>query len=239
MATMATSVDSVQTRSRNKRRLKRNLDTSTGELIIDEAERIIAKHGVDGLRLVDIAKSLGVSQPGIYTHYKNGRNEILANVGIRAIDGLADHFEDDGRSDPEKILERDIRRLVVYWVENPSHLRLLIRDFASPDGLPLFNELAGGPPGTLEKSGKWKPMRERLKGILDRGYRMGKFRRVDSGEFFNLVMGITLMDLVHPFYRSSKKIPKKKLIEKLQSRLIDVALRVVRKDLRPGGSQSS
>ena len=233
MATMATSVNTVQTGSRNKRRLKRSLGASTGELIIDEAERIIAEHGIEGLRLTNIADILGVTQPGIYTHYKNGRNEILAKVGMRVIEGLADHFQDEGKSDPEKILTKDIQRFVKYWIENPAHARLLLHDFASADGLPLFNELAGGPPGTLEKSGKWKPMRDRLKGILDRGYRMGQFRRADSGEFFNLIMGTALIDLVHPFYRNSRKTSKGKQITKLQARLIDVALRVLLKDPHP------
>ena len=232
---MATSADRIDSRSRNKRRLKRKLGASTGELIIDEAERIIAEHGIEGLRLTDIADSLGVTQPGIYTHYKNGRHEILATVGMRVINGLADHFQDDDKSDPQEILKKDIQRFVEYWIDNPAHARLLMHDFASADGLPLFNELAGGPPGTLEKSGKWKPMRDRLKGILERGYRMGQFRRIDSGEFFNLIMGTALMDLVHPFYRNPRKTSKEKLTARLQSRLIDVALRVLLKDPTPGG----
>jgi len=65
-----------------KRKNKLNLSTSTRELIIDEAERIIAIAGLEGLKLDDIADILGIKRPSLYTHF-NGRDGILTAVAER------------------------------------------------------------------------------------------------------------------------------------------------------------
>ncbi len=55
--------------------------------ILDAAERRLAQHGPEGLRLVELAKDLGISHPAILHHFRS-RDELVTAVVERAVSAL-------------------------------------------------------------------------------------------------------------------------------------------------------
>jgi len=61
---------------------------STRERILEVAEEIIARHGMEGLRLKDVAESVGIQPPSVFTHF-DGREAIGDAVAHRVLEKIA------------------------------------------------------------------------------------------------------------------------------------------------------
>ncbi len=61
---------------------------STRELILTEAMRLIARNGVEELRIKDIADSVGIQMPSIYKHFAN-REAIIATLAQKMVGEVA------------------------------------------------------------------------------------------------------------------------------------------------------
>jgi len=171
----------------NKRKKKLNVKTRTADLIIDEAERLIGDHGMDGLRLDDISDVLGIQRPSLYTHFK-GREGIITAIAERAFIELSHQFQDDNSADPEKTIRNGVYELVKFLREHKAYALLLARDFSTPGGLPAVNAVLG-PTQSVVVPAILKPLYERLDLILGRGCQSGKFRQVDSFTFLTILLG--------------------------------------------------
>jgi len=213
-------------------RRKLRLDTASGtkELIVEEAERLIAEKGVDNWRLADIAKPLGIKRPAIYAHFAN-REAVFVAVLDRAVEGLAVQFPyESGVEDPKTALVRGTRRFVLQMVQNPAQPRIWMRDLESPEGgLPELQVIIGGDHLTSLSKGRLGPMYRRIHGLLQDGYEMGQFRRADLVDFCRLVFGTTLFGVFFPtqdiFHRDGSAH-----VEHLQHVVEEVMLRYLRRD---------
>src|ERR1700730_11378447 len=63
----------------------------TRSLILNEVERLIARKGVYGFTLRDVAGPLGGKVPAIYKHFKS-RDDVLIELSRSFIDGLSRQF---------------------------------------------------------------------------------------------------------------------------------------------------
>ncbi|MDO8751653.1 MAG: TetR/AcrR family transcriptional regulator [Dehalococcoidia bacterium] len=73
--------------------------------LIDEARKIVASRGMEGLTIKNIARAVGISEGAIYRHFR-GKNEIL--VGLvdevgEVIEELVRKAEEDAQSPLEKL----------------------------------------------------------------------------------------------------------------------------------------
>ena len=170
-----------------KRKKKLNVKTRTRDLIINEAERIIAEQGIDGLKLDDIAHTLGVQRPSLYTHFK-GRDGILTAIAERAFIQLSHQFQDDENPDPVVTLSKGVHELVNFLVQHKAYARLLARDFSTPGGLPAVNTVLG-PPESIVVPPLLQPLYDRLNKIIIRGHKLGKFKQVDPFVFLTALLG--------------------------------------------------
>ena len=177
-----------------RRKKKRHLKARTRDLIVDEAEKMIAKRGIDGLVLDDIAKSLGIQRPSLYTHFK-GRNGILTAVAERAFTQLSHQFQDDENHDPIVIISKGVEELVSFLVQHKAYARLLARDFSTPGGLPAVNTVLG-PPESVVVPALLQPLYDRLNKIIVRGHNQGKFRKVDPFVFLTSLLGAIMACLL-------------------------------------------
>lgn len=189
-----------------KRKKRLNLKVSTRSLIIEEAERIIARDGLEGLKLDDIADRLGIQRPSLYTHF-DGRDGILAAIAQRACDELALQFEDDNNPDPTVTLSKGIKRLVGLLKDNRAYARLITRDLSTPGGLPAVNAILGVPErGVIPDL--FRPMFKRLRTIFTRGVIAGVFERTDPYIFLTAIVGATMAALLQQ-RRSTKGLTRK------------------------------
>src|ERR1700730_7877310 len=120
----------------------------TRSLILNEVERLIARKGVYGFTLQDVAGPLGVQVPAIYKHFKS-RDDVLIELSRSFIDGLSRQFAPPLRAgtDPVVSLKRRLDEFVDFHLDNPAYVRLSLVDFATPEGgMEYLTLAAGGPP---------------------------------------------------------------------------------------------
>lgn len=108
------------------------------EVCVDEARRIIAEHGVEGLSLRDVARRLGVSHQAPYKHYPS-RDHLLAEVVARAYAAFAAHLDARPRHDDDP--HADLRSLgeayIDYALTHPLEYRLMFgTPLPDPDAHP-------------------------------------------------------------------------------------------------------
>jgi len=206
---------------------RRNSDTQgTRELILDEAERLIARKGLDALALKDIAEPLRIRVPSIYAHFKS-RADILTAVAGRYVTALARQFPDDGVTDPEKVLLGGVRGLVIYFASNPAHVRLKLRDLETPGGRPELSVAAEGEASANLEHGPVQVLFERLGGLLKRGHAAGRFREVDVVTFYRVVFGTTLVSLTWPTQDIFTSSSHSQEVSHIMPMIEDVARRLV------------
>jgi AcrR family transcriptional regulator len=183
--------------TRSKRRRQVESDKSTAQLILDEAKAIVARAGVDGLRLSAVSERLGVTVPAIYAHFPRGRSEILERIALLAIEGLASFFPASEGTDPGRALELGTRGVVRFLYENPAYLRLLLRDLSMPPGLPELTRQIG-PPGAVEKIGMARAMHQRIERLLNAVAKDTSVIPPSAPAFFNALFGAACLNIVHP-----------------------------------------
>ncbi len=172
----------------------------TRALILDEAERLIASHGVAGFTLKDVADPLGVRVPAIYKHYVS-RDDVLVEVSRRFIARLADQFSypAEALKSPVNTLRTLVAHFADFHIQNPAYVRLSLQDFATPEGGIEYVRLAAG--GTFRDNltdGPLAAMHKRLRGLILAGRRRGEFRAVTSLDFYRVIKSSLLVRLVYP-----------------------------------------
>ena len=197
----------------------------TSELILDKAEELIASKGVFGFRLKDIAGPLGIRVPAIYKHFRS-RDDVLISVSHRFVQLLSQQFELDAALPPRARIEKSLASFVDFNIQHPAYVRLALIDFATPDGGMEYVRIAAG--GAFKDnftSGPLAPMHRRLRRTLDEGARTGEFCRSDPLQFYRVIYGTTLVQLVFP--EDSLLFPDRNArdVAEIKRNLIDVAMR--------------
>jgi AcrR family transcriptional regulator len=213
------------TTTRIRRQKRRDTPQSTAVLILEEAANLIARHGVDGLRLDKISERLGISRAALYQHYPDGREQILERIAMQAVETPIPLFQDE-HTDPLDTLIAGIRELVQGLIRNPAYPRIMLRDFSSPGGLPELTRQLGRP-GVAEKRGVLRPMHERLGALLEALHSAGRIRPLSGFALLNAVLGTTLMSIVHPPFKSRSGNLTKIALD-IEAAIIDLALAYMR-----------
>lgn len=104
------------------------------EACIVQARVIVARDGVDGLSLREVARQLGVSHQAPYRHFAT-RDALLAEIVSRAFQSFADHLQasSEQRDDPMEQLAGLGRAYLEYAAANPLEYALMFAT-ALPDG---------------------------------------------------------------------------------------------------------
>jgi len=170
----------------------------TRERILNEVERLIARKGVYGFKLRDVAERLGVKVPAIYKHYTS-REDVLVEVSRRYIALLGTQFHAAWAEDPAAALRSGLNRLVKLEMSHPFHVRLALADLAAPlAGMQYVRRAAKRVSRTGPAAGPLAAMFHRLRGVLRAGERCGRFRRVRAADFYRTATAALLARLVFP-----------------------------------------
>mgnify|MGYP006168276483 CR=1 FL=1 len=178
-------------------RQDRSAEGGTRERILDIAESVIARNGIDGMRLRDLAGPLGIQVPSIYAHFR-GRSDVLTGLVRRYIGSLSEQFPDDGEEEPLAALEQGIRKYSKYLIAHPAFVRLKFRDQEMVGGMPEMDIVAGGTMAENLQSGALSAMYGRVENILKRGIASGTFRPIPVEVFWREVLGLVLVTLTFP-----------------------------------------
>lgn len=147
--------------------LSRQLVTSE---LLDKATALFAEKGYESTTLLDIAKALGISRPGLY-NYVSSKEELLTMLVEQVSQGMADVLEQlRARTDlsPTEKLRDVVALLVRQRTEHPDQFRILDR---SETVLPE-------PVRSEHLEAKRKILRE-IMAVIEAGIERNEFRQVD------------------------------------------------------------
>jgi AcrR family transcriptional regulator len=199
----------------------------TRSRILNEAERLIAKKGVYGFTLQDIAEPLKVRVPAIYKHFTS-RDDVLVEVARRFVTTLSEQFRlpAGAISDPEAELQRVCREFVDFHIANPAYVRLSLTDLATPSGgVEYVKQAAGGGFRASFRSGPLAPMHQRLARLIRAGCQTGAFRKVMPLDFYRHLKAALLIQLVFPDDQLRSTTRTAAQMRRLQRELLLVAFR--------------
>lgn len=207
---MARTTDTALGASLKARRVRYFKDTRTPrEKIFEVSEKLIARHGVHGFRLQDVADQLGLKPPALYKHFAS-RDQILSELTVkisREIDELIP--AKPGQSTMEAF-RSFARRYVELLFERPAIPRLH-----------LWEVGGGGVKGWEESLSIDSQMRERSRVAFDRAVRNGEFRDIRFDFYVATLTASASASVLWPRFDSkSKPVHKKRLIEEVDDLVV-------------------
>lgn len=154
--------------------------SSTRERILQVAEEIVSRHGMEGLRLKEVAERVGIQPPSVFAHFE-GREAIGDGVAQRVLATIAAVVDAalTGPGDAEARLRSGVRAIAEHLYDHPGHTRLILRDLARTR---TGSELELSSP-------EFYGMAERIEALLSEGARAGRFRDVSTWTFLPAIEG--------------------------------------------------
>ena len=207
--------------------LRKTATIPTRSLILNEVERLIARKGVYGFTLRDVAGPLGVQVPAIYKHFAS-RDDVLIELSRHFIEGLSRQFAPAlrGRADPVQTLKQRLDEFVEFHLNNPAFVRLSLIDLATPEGGTEYVTLAaGGPMQENQRQGPLAIMHRHLAALLKASRKAHQVRAVVPLDFYRLVKSVLLIRLVFPDDALLTGKPSPAQVLEVKANLWDLALR--------------
>ena len=192
----------------------------TRDRIVAVAEDLIARHGIEGLQVKEIAARVGIRSPSVFAHF-GGRDDIVGAVVERLLRRIERLFEAPLDGTPEEELRAGTRRMALFLVDNPADARILLRDLAQ----------AGAPDvGQHDLTAR---LLERVYGtvkrVLQRGAAEGRFRRVRPETFVAQLLGGILANLAWAGWDVSGHprplVPRAQLLRDAEELAVALAMR--------------
>lgn len=139
------------------------------QLIVDGAERLFARSGVDDTRMEEIASEAGLSLGTLYSVF-SGKAEVVAAIHDARLDALlaASMEEARGGTTTLDLLLRGIRGYVRYFLEHPNYLLMHLRE-----GYAWSGEHSAP---TRERADAWSEGLAVLTSLIERGLSDGELR---------------------------------------------------------------
>jgi hypothetical protein len=138
----------------------------------------------------------------------------LVEVSRRFITLLAAQFDPSPAQAPPTALRSGLNRLVEFKMFHPAYVRLVLVDFATPEGGMYVKHAAGGPLAAMHR---------RLRSVLRAGARTKHFRRVDAADFYRIMKAALLIRLVLPDDRLLLRRPTAAEVRAIQRWLWNIA----------------
>ena len=167
---------------RRKKYIEEN--RKTRDLILDITEKVIAEHGVDGLRLKDIADQVGIQLPSLYAHF-SGRKKLLEALADRLMDEIIKIYLDLSGLPPREALLASAERSIDFFLKHRGYARLLMSDLPAATKDSVF---AGA-------GEKYEKVQMIVRSIISRGVEQNVVRDMSADLFLAFRMGLTLFPL--------------------------------------------
>jgi len=175
---------------------------STREVLLEHAEDLVATRGPTEFRLTDLAARLGINVSSIFSHFPQGRQEIVDELVERALPAFLDLFPETEQGDPEVLLSDGVAALVLHLADHPGQARIILLDLSQPGGLAAITRKIGTYGNSLATGGL-SEMAHRFERILSRGEAAGIFRQLSVHDVFQMMLGVTLTKVIDPHIQRS------------------------------------
>ena len=183
------------------------------ELILDAAERLLARYGYRKMTIDDLAREAGIGKGTVYLHFRSKEAIVLSHID-RVVNRVLAQLREIAASDaPPAAKLRDM---------------LIVRVMSRFDSVQQFTEsisevLRDLRPALLQRrEGYFEEEAKVLSGVLRDGQRAGAFRRHEA-----LATARTLIlasNSLLPFSLSTQELGKRREVEQAASRIADLVL---------------
>ncbi|WP_316861354.1 TetR/AcrR family transcriptional regulator [uncultured Cohaesibacter sp.] len=157
---------------------------STRDLIVEIAEQEIAVHGVEALRLKDVADKVGIQLPSLYAHFA-GRKELLEALANELLDTLIVLYTELAALPPREALLASADRTIDLYQKKRGYARLLLYDFPAPKDNCILAQI----PTKIDK------ILDLLDETIKRGVAEKTVRDLSPEFFLSFRLGLTLLPL--------------------------------------------
>ena len=183
-----------------------NEDRTTRDLILDLAENEIAKRGVEGLRLKDVAEQVGIQLPSLYAHF-SGRKELLEALADRAMDEVDIIYKELAGLPPRESLLAGADRMIDFYRAKNGYARLILADMPIPHQYSLF----------IKARPKVEAGVSYLNDTIKRGVAQNTVRDVSAELFLSFRMGVTLVPLfIHSNSQRQEMVKDPEVIDRIK-----------------------
>jgi len=187
------------------------MSATTRERILEVAAELIARHGMEGLRLKDVAARVGIQPPSVFAHF-DGREAIGDAVARRVLAEIARVLEAalSVPGGPAACLRCGARAIAEHLYDHPGHTRMILRDLArTRSGAEL--EL-------------WSPdvqrIEARMAALLSEGIECGVFRPLPPGALLPVLEGAIVASIgwsgFHEDGRPATRLSRAEMADRLE-----------------------
>lgn len=168
----------------HKRKNYKEEARKTRDIILDVTELEIARHGVEGLRLKDIAQQVGIQLPSLYAHFA-GRKELLQAFADRLMDEMLQVYYDLNGLPPREALLASADRTIDFYIAHHGYARLILADLPTAEQHAIFSR----------NNCKVVKVIEIIDAMIKRGVAEKTVRNIPADLFLSFRMGMTLFPL--------------------------------------------
>ena len=166
---------------------------NTKERIIDEAEKLAAIHGIEHLKLQDVADRIGIKLPSVYAHF-SGREDILTAMAARINRAYSQLYHGKPGETAKETLRRGAFDFLEALGNKPAYFRLILRDLSVPIGYDPQNRRFS-PNNSHAISQELKDLNRRTDQLLSRINNESARRPVSGEDFIVMIHGMLLVEL--------------------------------------------
>jgi len=199
---------------------------NTKERIIDEAENLAAIHGIEHLKLQDVADRIGIKLPSVYAHF-SGREDILTAMAARINRAYSQLYHGKPGETAKETLRRGALELLDILSNKPAYFRLILRDLSVPIGYDPQNRRFS-PNNSHAISQELRDLYRRTGQLLTRMNNDSTKKPVSGEDFVVMIHGMLLVELSWADNRPPNEEGKKVIdLENSRVRLNDLLTRLL------------
>ncbi len=157
---------------------------STREVILEVAEQEIARNGVEGFRLKDVAEKVGVQLPSLYAHF-DSRKVLLEALSDEFLGKLLNIYRELSALPPREALLASADRTIDLYLAKRGYARLLLYDFPAPNKFSLL----------ASSEEKINDILNLIEETIQRGVAQNTVRNISAELFLSFRLGLTLFPL--------------------------------------------
>jgi AcrR family transcriptional regulator len=186
---------------------------SREELILDAADRLLARFGYRKMTIDDLAREAGIGKGTVYLHFRSKEDVVLSHME-RIVDRVMARLREIAASDAPpaaKLSEMLVARVMVRF-DGVQHFTESISEVLRDLRAALLQR----------REGYFEEEAKVLSGVLREGQRGGAFRRHEA-----LATARTLIlasNSLLPFSLSTQELGKRREVEQAVSRIADLVL---------------